>query len=76
MYNRLLKFLVDYNIIFDNQFGFRKLYSFYMALMVITDKLMTSLENGEFVIGVFLDFSNAFDTVDHAICCPNFPIME
>ena len=67
MYNRLLKFLEDYNIIFENQFGFRKLHSSYMALMVLTDKLIKSLENGEFVIGVFLDFSKAFDTVDHAI---------
>ena len=67
MYNRLLKFLEDYNIIFENQFGFRKLHSSYMALMVLTDKLIKSLENGEFVIAVFLDFSKAFDTVDHAI---------
>ena len=67
MYNRLLKFLEDYNIIFENQFGFRKLHSSYMALMVLTDKLIKSLENGKFVIGVFLDFSKAFDTVDHAI---------
>ena len=67
MYNRLLKFLEDCNIIFENQFGFRKLHSSYMVLMVLTDKLIKSLENGEFVIGVFLDFSKAFDTVDHAI---------
>ena len=38
-----------------------------MALMVLTDKLIGSLENGEFVIGVYLDFSKAFDTVDHEI---------
>ena len=40
MYNRLLEFLEDYNIIFENQFGFRKLHSSYMALMVLTDKLI------------------------------------
>ena len=38
-----------------------------MALMVLTDKLIKSLENGEYVIGVYLDFSKAFDTVGHAI---------
>ena len=37
MYNRLLKFLEDYNIIFENQVGLRKLHSSYMALMVLTD---------------------------------------
>ena len=31
------------------------------------DKLIKSLDNGDCVIGVFLDFSKAFDTVDHAI---------
>ena len=31
------------------------------------DKLISSLERKEFVIGIFLDFSKAFDTVDHAI---------
>ena len=75
MYNRLLTFLEDYNVLFENQFGFRKLHSSYMALMVLTDKLIKSLENGEYVIGVYLDFSKAFDTVDHVIFCPNFLIM-
>ena len=31
------------------------------------DKLISSLENKEFIIGIFLDFSKAFDTVDHDI---------
>ena len=31
------------------------------------DKLITALENNEIVIGIFLDFSKAFDTVDHKI---------
>ena len=67
MYNRLLTFLEDYNVLFENQFGFRKLHSSYMTLMVLTDKLIKNLENGEYIIGVYLDFSKAFHTVDHAI---------
>ena len=31
------------------------------------DKLINSLEKGEYVIGIFLDFSNAIDTIDHDI---------
>ena len=56
-----LKILVNF------QFGFRKWHFSYMALLTLMDKLISSLERKEFVIGIFLDFSKAFDTVDHAI---------
>ena len=36
-------------------------------LRSLLTKLLISLENGEFVIGIFLDFSKAFDTVNHDI---------
>ena len=67
MYARLLDFLKEHKLLFKYQFGFREHHSTYMALMVLMDKLIKSLENGEYVVGVFLDFSKAFDTVDHAI---------
>ena len=67
MYNRLISFLENNKILFKNQFGFRKQHSTYMALMVLLDKIVKALENGEFVVGVYLDFSKAFDTVDHSI---------
>ena len=38
-----------------------------MALITIVDRITEALENGECVIGIFLDFSKAFDTVDHII---------
>merc|ERR1712237_43399 len=38
-----------------------------MALMILIDKLIKSLEKGEYILGIFLDFSKAFDTVDHSI---------
>ena len=67
MYYRLIEYLEAYKIIINNQFGFRKNHSSYMALMVFMNELITSLENGKIVVGVFLDFSEAFDTVDHHI---------
>ena len=67
MYDRLLEFLENHKLLFSGQFGFRRLHSSYMALMILMDKLISSLDKGETVIGIFLDFSKAFDTVDHEI---------
>ena len=67
MYNILTDFLETQKLLMEKQFGFRKNHSTYMALMLLVDNLIKSLENGEYVLGVFLDFSKAFDTVDHAI---------
>ena len=67
MYSRLVHFLESFKILIENQFGFRKQHSSYMALMIIMDKLIKALDDGDFVIGVFLDFSKAFDTDDHDI---------
>jgi hypothetical protein len=38
-----------------------------MALILLVDKIASAIENGEFVVGVFLDFQKAFDTVNHSI---------
>ena len=35
--------------------------------MLLVDKLTNAIEKGQYGIGVFLDFSKAFDTVDHTI---------
>ena len=67
MYNRLLNYLDHYTILFCYQFGFRKLHSTYMAFMVLMDKLTKALDDGKFVVGILLDFSKAFDMVDHDI---------
>ena len=67
MCNRLVAFLDDFKILYEFQFGFRKNHSTYLAIMSLLDRITKYLENGDFVIGVFLDFSKAFDTVDHSI---------
>ena len=67
MYARLISFLEVNKILIQHQFGFRKKCSTYMALSILMDKLIKSLENGDYMIGVFLYFSKAFDTVDNDI---------
>ena len=67
MYNRLVSFLEKYKILYKYQFGFRKHHSTYQAIITLVDKIIKYLEDGDYILGVFLDFSKAFDTVDHAI---------
>ena len=67
MYNRVIEFLNEHEILFKYQLGFRQSYSTYLAMTVLIDKLVKSVENGDIVVGVFFDFSKAFDTVDHEI---------
>ena len=67
MYNRLIDFLETFAILNNSQFGFRKMHSTYVALMTFMNRLISSIENDEYILGIFLDFSKAFDTVDHVI---------
>ena len=36
-------------------------------MVTLMDKLIHALEKGQYTIGIFLDFSKAFDTVNHKI---------
>ena len=67
VYNRLIDFINNNRILYEYQFGFQKGESTHFAIMLLTDKITEALDRGECLIGVFLDFSKAFDTVDHAI---------
>ena len=67
MYTRLLKYINDDNLLYKYQFGFQKGKSTHMALIVLIDKISEALEKGDCVVGIFLDFSKVFDTVDHTI---------
>ena len=67
MYNRLICFINENKLLYDYQFGFQKGKSTYMAMVMLVEKISEALDRGECVIGVILDFSKAFDTVDHKI---------
>ena len=65
--NGLLFIMVQIIAWSRREFGFRKHYASYMASILMMDEITKALNNNDCVIGVFLDFSKAFDTVDHDI---------
>ena len=67
MFNRLIEYINENTSLYKYQLGFQKGKSTYMAVLTLVDKISEALNNGDCVIGVFLDFSKTFDTVDHDI---------
>ena len=67
MYNSLVSYFDKYNILYQNQFGFRQGHSSHHALITLVNKITQSLDSGDMVNGIFLDLKKAFDTVNHKI---------
>ena len=67
VYNRLMVFIEKHSILHPNQYGFRKNYSTYMAAVNLSDLIASGLDNKLCTVGIFIDLSKAFDTIDHNI---------
>ena len=62
---RLNRFIEKFDLISENQYGFRSARSTSTALLELVEELTSSMDNGNFTVGVFIDLSKAFDTIDH-----------
>ena len=67
VYNRLINFLNKCNILSNNQYGFRKNCSTTYALIQLYDNLLDAIDQEKVSLGLFIDLSKAFDTVNHDI---------
>ena len=67
MYNRIVDFAEQFNILYHDQFGFRKGHSTSHALFHLVNNVSSAIDHNEITAGVFLDLSEAFDTLNHEI---------
>ena len=67
MYNRLYKYLKENNILYEKQLGFQGGYSTRDAIVQLVDKTFDSFQKEQFILGVFIYLSKAFDTIDRSI---------
>ena len=67
MYNKLYSHISENNLLYEKQFGFQKKCSTDFAILQLAKEIHESFEKNKFMLGVFVDLSKAFDTVNHDI---------
>ena len=65
VYNQMYQYLEINNILFNNQFGFRRKKSTTHAIINQLEYLYNNIDNDNYIFSLFLDFRKAFDSVDH-----------
>ena len=67
MATRMINFIDKFKILYDFQFDFRKNYSTSIAVLDLVNMIQKETFEGNYVLGIFMDFQKAFDTVNFAI---------
>ena len=67
IFSRLHSFLTAKGILHEQQFGFRSGHSTSHALHSTVNVIKSATNNNKHVLGIFIDLSKAFDTLDHRI---------
>lgn len=63
----MFSFLTQNKILYKHQYGYQPKKSTTTALTEITEHIKNKIEKQQHTIGIYLDLSKAFDTVDHKI---------
>lgn len=69
LYDQVYNYFILNKLLPDSQCGFRKGYSTTTALAVVTNDLLEAFDKGLVSVLVLLDFSKAFDTINHKLIC-------
>ena len=69
VYNRLINFLNKFNILANNKCGFKNNHCTAYAIIQLYDKLSDVIDQEKITLGLFIDLSKAFNTVNHDPTC-------
>ena len=67
IFYQLYAYLEDHKLLYTSQYGFRKKHSTELAALELIDKVTFLMQEGKTPVGIFLDMSKAFDTLNHEI---------
>ena len=67
VHSQLYKYMVDNSLFTSSQYGFRKNHSTEFATMEFVDQTMNAIDKQQIPVAILIDFSKAFDTLDHNI---------
>ena len=67
VYSQVYRFLERHNILYNSQYGFHNKHSCEHALMELCSKIIKAKDTGFHSTALFLDFSKAFDTLNHTL---------
>ena len=69
VYNQIIYHLESFGLLDGRQHGFRCDHSTSSAIHTLVQDMYISTDNRETMVCVFIDYSKAFDTIDHEILC-------
>ena len=69
VYNQLIYHLESFGLLDNRQHGFRRDHSTVSALFELSQFIYDKVDNKEYVCCIYIDYSKAFDTLDHDILC-------
>ena len=67
MFDQLLHYFIENNLLSMEQFGFRPRDSTEQAAVRLVDQLTSQMDNTVILINIYIDLSKAFDTLNHSI---------
>ena len=67
VYKQVYNYMDTNNLLYKSQYGFRQKHSTELAAMEVTDQVFRDIDKKKLPLAIFLDFSKAFDTIDHLI---------
>ena len=67
IYDQLYNYFQVNNLFYKSQYGFRSGHSTELASLELIDRIINEMDNNQMPLGIFLDLSKAFDTLNHKI---------